>query len=378
MRTFLKGKNMSAPIQANPANAATEVVTDNLPDPKQAKLKKSKKKSGKKEKAPLKVENYERDLKISRNQMDFNLVRPHSYSVALSGGYGFQSFNNNEGLDHHGFQGRLAAGLRLAKGLDRQHVFLPRLFYGFQDMHRTIGTVFKSRAQVHRVGAEINYLNEVYPTWLQAGGYGRMGAAIYRAKEGDFTGAYYNESQTKYGAANFREMNSSALHLALGAQACTFNGLACLYGGYGGDLGLKFNLEGVNTHGAELGVTFDFMRLFTWNTPKRVKKNYEAVLNKPATEVKLETKTPKTETPKKEPAPAPQTEEPAKPEAETTIHEITYETGSIAFHENGLVSRGRLVKDTVINGTEFAGDTTVILDKEGKVISGSPTGNPIE
>lgn len=225
--------------------------------------------AAKKNATPPDPAEYPAALERSRGQHRFQWDNPQGYSVALGFGYGRHGFLNGKGFEHHGLQGRLAAGLRFPLGLWRDHVLMPRLFYEYQgNNHFRIGNAYLSRAQAHRFGVELNYLYEAVPTWLQVGAAFSLGGAVYRTKDGQLQGLIFNDRTLP------RPVDSSGVHVSGAALLCTFNGLACLKPALNMDLGMGLGLEPMEARGFSVSLQVDALRFFHYPTPKAVRKQY--------------------------------------------------------------------------------------------------------
>lgn len=257
--------NLEAPEPVEAVAQAAEAAAFETPQT----LKKRFGLGTKKKAPPPDPAQYPAALDRSLSQHRFRWDNPHSYSVALAFGYGRHGFLNGKGFEHHGLQGRLAAGLRIPLGLWRDHVLMPRLFYEYQgNNYLRFGDAYLSRAQAHRFGVELNYLYEAVPTWLQVGAAFSLGGAVYRTQDGLLQGLIFNDRNLP------RPVDSSGIHVSGAALLCTFNGLACLRPALNMDLGMGLGLEPMEARGFSVSLQVDAMRFFHYPTPKTVRKRY--------------------------------------------------------------------------------------------------------
>lgn len=208
----------------------------------------------------------------SYHDYDFRLSNPSTYSLKLQFGLGKRSFGNNAGLDHSGFNGKFAIGLRFSLGSLRDHNLFLRGFYESQGLNKHLSDSMTSEVRASTFGGELNYLWEVYPNWLYLGPQLSLGRVRYRSPQEEGRGVQFNETP------ELRPVNASGVHLGLGGQVCTWGMRLCVGMDYTLDKGLAQGLESVQPSGWKAFAGIDVFRFFDKKGPRtvQVKQNGRA------------------------------------------------------------------------------------------------------
>jgi hypothetical protein len=201
--------------------------------------------------------------------------RPASYSLSLGPTIAARGFNNKKTFDHLDLGGRLSFGLKILEGRQLQHTLLPRLFYAYHMARNPFTGLIRSEAQVHTVGAEINYLFEAVPNWLFVGAAAGLGASIVRSADGEYglQGVQYNHDD------KLRRVDESGFHVEVGPKLCTWGLRVCLDARFASELSLDPAIGGdlrepLNSPALEFGVLADIMQFFSKPTPKGYLANH--------------------------------------------------------------------------------------------------------
>src|SRR5262249_1953649 len=142
-----------------------------------------------------------------------------------------------------------------------RHSLNARLFFEYQGLQKDLGQGVQSNASSKAVGAELDYGLAFHPKWFSAHALLGLGAAIFSAKEAEFSKN-----------AQLLPLNATGPRVDLAAKLCTWRDALCITLGIALDYGLSERLKfvdpsasnppfGVNAAGPKVGVSVDVMRV---------------------------------------------------------------------------------------------------------------------